>query len=81
MCRYNSVLLKRVSQGGICYSKNRMAFVSRRVMSFKAEEYSDVQGECVFIQCVIKRLHVHGVHPCLSANVLDNTQQSLSLII
>ncbi|XP_003382558.1 PREDICTED: nck-associated protein 1-like [Amphimedon queenslandica] len=40
---YNSVLLKRVSQGGICYSKNRMAFVSRRVMSFKAEEYSDVQ--------------------------------------
>ena len=44
-CRYSNVLLKRVSQGGICYSKNRMAFVSRRIMPFKAEEYSDVQGQ------------------------------------
>ena len=44
-CRYSNVLLKRVSQGGICYSKNRMAFVSRRIMTFKAEEYSDVQGQ------------------------------------
>jgi NCK-associated protein 1 len=40
---YNNVLLKRVSQGGICYSRSRMAFVSRRAMLFKAEEYTDVQ--------------------------------------
>lgn len=43
--RYTNVLLKRVSQGGICFSKNRKAFVSRRALQFKAEEYSDVQGK------------------------------------
>ena len=49
-CRYTNVLLKRVSQGGVCYSKNRNAFVSRRAMQFKAEEYSDVQGDFVMCQ-------------------------------
>lgn len=42
--RYTNVLLRRVSQGGVCYSQNRKAFVSRKAMQFKAEEYSDVQG-------------------------------------
>ena len=44
--RYSQVLLKYVSLGNICYSRSRMAFVSRKALPFKAEEYSDVRGGC-----------------------------------
>ncbi len=54
MYRYTNVLLRRVSQGGVCYSQSRKAFVSRKAMQFKAEEYSDVHGQCYYnvLNCI-----------------------------
>ena len=46
------MLLKRVSQGGVCFSNSRKAFVSRRAMQFKAEEYSDVRGKDFCMVCL-----------------------------
>ena len=43
--RYTNTLLKRVAAGGICYSVSRKCFISRTALPFKAEEYTDMNGE------------------------------------
>ena len=43
--RYTNTLLKRVAAGGICYSVSRKCFLSRTALPFKAEEYTDMNGE------------------------------------
>ncbi|CAI8006776.1 Nck-associated protein 1 homolog [Geodia barretti] len=42
---YTNTLLKRVAVGGVCYSVSRKCFVSKAIMPFKAEEYTDITGE------------------------------------